>query len=398
MPTNSQTAILFAAALAAAPIAAAQDNAPDQPDNNQQTDQQSPGFGVGDAVPPLSAPSELKWVMGERHTAWKPGDIYVLDFWATWCGPCIAAMPHIIELQEQYEDDNVHVIGVHVWASETAPTVDEFITNRSSEFNFNYDMVRETDDWAARTYMEATGSRGIPTIMIVNRQGKLAWIGHPMAMDEPLAQIVAGEYDMQEAIKNDAERRQKALEEQRIRQLLESPQGMEIQTALQSAYETEDYMAAVELFDRLVALDPQILSRFRVQQYNLAALELEDEDRAREIANAFLASPAAQRAPVLNDFAWNIVAPNSPFNGIGFRHTDLAVKAAKRAARITEHEDPDVLDTLARAQFVSGDIREALQTQRTAVDLLDDNYPASAVTDFEARLAEYEQAAANEAS
>ena len=61
------------------------------------------------------------------------------------------------------------------------------------------DVPREADgnDGAmAKTWMKAAGQNGIPTAFIVDKDGKIAWIGHPMEMDEPLEKIVNGSWDL----------------------------------------------------------------------------------------------------------------------------------------------------------------------------------------------------------
>src|SRR5262249_31400996 len=63
---------------------------------------------VGDPAPVLSA---SKWLQGEPMKAFQPGKVYVVEFWATWCGPCLLFMPHLAELQAQYKDKGVTCIG-----------------------------------------------------------------------------------------------------------------------------------------------------------------------------------------------------------------------------------------------------------------------------------------------
>src|ERR1700761_3630148 len=55
----------------------------------------------GDPAPALTVG---KWVKGDPVAALEPGKIYVIDFWATWCAPCRALMPHLSELQKKYPD------------------------------------------------------------------------------------------------------------------------------------------------------------------------------------------------------------------------------------------------------------------------------------------------------
>jgi thiol-disulfide isomerase/thioredoxin len=63
---------------------------------------------VGDAAPALKA---SKWLQGEEVKAFEPGKVYVVEFWATWCGPCIVMMPHMAEMQAAFKDKAVTFIG-----------------------------------------------------------------------------------------------------------------------------------------------------------------------------------------------------------------------------------------------------------------------------------------------
>src|SRR5438270_205078 len=63
---------------------------------------------VGDPAPPLQVG---KWLKAGPINQLDKGKIYVIECWATWCGPCIAAMPHVTQLQAKYKDKNVVVIG-----------------------------------------------------------------------------------------------------------------------------------------------------------------------------------------------------------------------------------------------------------------------------------------------
>lgn len=62
------------------------------------------------------------WLRCEPLTSFEPGKVYLVEFWATWCGPCVAAMPHLMQLQEKYQDSGFEVVGVA--ASEEGPTAE----------------------------------------------------------------------------------------------------------------------------------------------------------------------------------------------------------------------------------------------------------------------------------
>jgi thiol-disulfide isomerase/thioredoxin len=137
-----------------------------------------------------------KW---EHITEFKPGNVTIVEFWATWCGPCVAAMPHVSELQEKYADKGVQVVSI---SSEPVETVTEFLKQTAAgeertyaEITANYCLTTDPDESVHKDYMEAAGQNGIPCAFLVGKDGKIEWIGHPMAIDEPLAQVVEGKWD-----------------------------------------------------------------------------------------------------------------------------------------------------------------------------------------------------------
>ena len=145
----------------------------------------------------------------------KGNQVYVIEFWATWCGPCIQNMPHIAELQQQYRGQNVHIIGV---SDETEEEVQEFLEQdhpalekTMAEITSAYSLTTDPDRSVHEDYMEAAGQQGIPTAFIVGKQGKIEWIGHPAAMDPVLEKVVNDAWD-REAFKEEL-RLEKELQE-----------------------------------------------------------------------------------------------------------------------------------------------------------------------------------------
>ncbi|MBE7172212.1 MAG: TlpA family protein disulfide reductase [Williamsia sp.] len=65
---------------------------------------------LGDPAPPLRV---REWLKGTPVQRFEKGSVYVLEFWATWCIPCKAAMPRLSALAREYKD-KVHVIGVDI--------------------------------------------------------------------------------------------------------------------------------------------------------------------------------------------------------------------------------------------------------------------------------------------
>jgi thiol-disulfide isomerase/thioredoxin len=65
---------------------------------------------LGDPAPALKV---SKFVKGSPVTKFEPGKFYVVEFWATWCGPCKTSIPHLTEMAKKYKD--VQFVGVSVW-------------------------------------------------------------------------------------------------------------------------------------------------------------------------------------------------------------------------------------------------------------------------------------------
>jgi len=152
-------------------------------------------LGLGDPAPPL----EVKWVKGDPVAAFAPGGIYVVEFWATWCGPCRKSIPHLSEMQAKFADQATF-IGVSVWENDQAD-VAPFVEKMGDKMAYRVamDVVEDKKGRMAESWMQASGSNGIPTAFVVDH-GKIAWIGHPMEMEEPLTKILAGKWSVEEAV------------------------------------------------------------------------------------------------------------------------------------------------------------------------------------------------------
>ncbi len=149
-------------------------------------------------------------------TEFAKGKVYVVEFWATWCGPCIASMPHIVETQKKFADKGVQIVSI---SDEDLETVDKFLDRKYKaapaknaddekesedsgdqpktyrELTSSYCLTTDPDRSSSKDYMEAAGQNGIPCAFIVGKDQKIEWIGHPMSMDKALTEVVEDKWD-----------------------------------------------------------------------------------------------------------------------------------------------------------------------------------------------------------
>ena len=147
---------------------------------------------IGDAAPKLQV---AKWIRGEKIETFQPGRIYVLEFWATWCKPCIAGMPHLSVLANKYKED-VEVIAVSVMERKDTDlaVIEKFVKSMGSKMDFK--VAAEKDRYMTTNWLHAAGERAIPNAIVVDKEGKIAWIGHTSKLDRVLPEISAGKWDL----------------------------------------------------------------------------------------------------------------------------------------------------------------------------------------------------------
>ncbi len=269
---------------------------------------------LGQKAAPLEG---LKWIKGKPVNVAKSDGkhVYVVEFWATWCGPCRRAIPRLTELQKKYKG-KVTFVGI---SDEKPDVVRKFVEQQGS--NMGYSVAADPARKVYNAYMKAFGIGGIPHAFVVGPKGRILWHGHPMAeLEDVLEQMLAGRWDVEKA---------RAEIERRERQ----------QRAM---------MKALTL----------------LSQYFRLAADKSEQKKAREVGEQILEVGAA--APqILNQLSWQILTKE----GLAFRDLKLALRAAEMANRATDGKDPAILDTYALALFENGRKAEAVRIQERAVRL-----------------------------
>lgn len=117
----------------------------------------------------------------EAALAAAKGKVVLMDCWATWCGPCVASFPKLVDKHEKFADRGLAVISLSLDEQDKASSVLSFLQkNRASFTNLHFQR-----DAAAKKWMEErlAYEGGIPHAVVFDKTGKRVWAGHPMADD-----------------------------------------------------------------------------------------------------------------------------------------------------------------------------------------------------------------------
>jgi len=317
---------------------------------------QAQSLKIGDPAPKLDI---AKWVKGSPVKEFATDKVYVVEFWATWCGPCRQTIPHLTDLAKQYKD-KVTIIGVNSFevppgttGTEHFAMVEAFVKEMGAQMEYNV-ALDGPEGKMATTWMEAAAQNGIPTAFVVGGQKQILWIGHPMELKPVLDDVIAGKWDVKAA-------RAKAEEDARLAAELDEMMGK-----LMSALEVGDSKTALKEIDTIIAKRPELKPLLIGLKVDIL---FDTDPKAAVVVAKELANGEFKDDPMfLNNIAWRMVEEDEPKLPMDY---SAALEFAKKAAELTKNEDPMVLDTLALAQFRNGMKAEAIATQKKAIALLE---------------------------
>jgi thiol-disulfide isomerase/thioredoxin len=323
---------------------------------------QSPGgaLGIGDTAPPLAVGG---WLRGEPVTGFQKGTVYVVDFWATWCGPCRLSVPHLSALQRRYAG-RVEVIGVSIReeGGDTAAYVREL--GNAVAYRMAEDGARRTME---RTWADAAGEAGLPCAFVVDGAGRVVWIGDPMLVAGPLEEVVAGRFDW------------KAFGAKRSRTKEAEQAEVAIRTKMLRLLEEKKYEEVVTVLSNGIRNYPELSVRLGLEKFS--ALLAHDEATAYRYARENVSKDFKDDATALTALAWEIL-------GAELKRPDypLALWLAERARK--KAGDGDVLSSAAYAYalFKVGRVEEAIAVQQKIVDGLDGTAPPKLAQSMRDRL------------
>jgi thiol-disulfide isomerase/thioredoxin len=103
----------------------------------------------------------------------------IVEFWATWCPPCRASIPHLNEIYKKFKDKGLVVIGI---TDEEKAKVEAFQKKIPMDYAVGID--------AKGALLKQLGIEGIPHAFVVDKAGKVVWEGHPMELKDSVIEKV----------------------------------------------------------------------------------------------------------------------------------------------------------------------------------------------------------------
>ncbi len=128
---------------------------------------------VGDEAPPLHASKWLNWQGDAPSLESLKGRVVLLEFWGTWCGPCVRAMPGIQKLHDRYSNRGLTVLAI---SYEAEAVIQPFLTKNAFTMPVGSDTDKKT--------ISAYPIKGWPTTVVIGKDGKIAHVGSPYDAEE----------------------------------------------------------------------------------------------------------------------------------------------------------------------------------------------------------------------
>jgi thiol-disulfide isomerase/thioredoxin len=360
---------------------------------------------------PAAALDIAEWVKGDaiQLADVKGRKIVVVEFWATWCGPCRVSIPHLTDLQKKFADRGVVVIGV---SDEDVSKVRPFVDQMGEKMD--YTVAVDNNHRTAQGYMGAYGINGIPHAFVVDIEGRLAWHGHPMSgLEQALDKLARQPGAEKPEDKKRADAQRKLREFTTLAARGEAPAKLDELADQLTALDKElgglepnrkldlvevrrtarfqglmrEYQSAVaagkppaelaQIEQQAVPLAPkgfkfeeyrgQFSLQRTFQDYYRAVTGKGDAARIPDLS-ARLANVKSSDIDALNEMAWTLLTDEN----IKTRDLPLALKLARAAFDASSGKDPGVLDTYARALFDNSQAAEAVVQQKRAIQLTED--------------------------
>jgi thiol-disulfide isomerase/thioredoxin len=249
---------------------------------------ESPPLNIGDPAPRLRV---REWLKGEPAQGFEKDNVYVVEFWATWCGPCRAVMPHLAALANEYKD-RVTILGIDILEKKTTSMekIKAFVD--SMGHRMDYHVAADDSNFMVTDWLYASGHQGIPTAYVVNQEGRVAWIGYPTRLDEVLPKILNHTWDIKKTFeKRKFDKRLADLDDSAYNKLISFRGDPEM------LFNLHKQDSALLMIDEMVRMEPNLKYAPRVGIYTFTSILQTNPQKAYEFGKVLLLTSTYEDPP-----------------------------------------------------------------------------------------------------
>ena len=301
---------------------------------------------IGDKPPPVKV---AKWMTqappalpgekdGEKH-------FFLVEFWATWCGPCRKSIPHMAELHRKLGKDGLVILGI---SNEDPETIAGFLKKKTQGQVIDMPYYVGADNEMATNNEWMKDIQGIPHAFLVNKSGQIVWTGNPLdpTMDGVLEKVMAGKYDVETA-KTAA---------------VANKKFVELSQQLQPTYQSGNREKMLKTLDEMIALKPTEVQPWMIKRQMYIEFEMKEKIPSLEadMEKAFADTPSALMELVTAELG----------RDLDQRNPQILYRSATRAAQVSG-KDPEAHELLGRVQCEFGMLDAAIASQQKAIALAD---------------------------
>jgi hypothetical protein len=259
-------------------------------------------------------------------------------------------MPHVAEMQEQYKKDVTFIGFSSADKSNTEEKVTEFVKKRGKKlkYTFAFEADRDTND----AYMKASGQGGIPCCFVVDKAGKIAFIGHPMYLDHVLPKIVSGKWKGKESMEA----------------------FKDVEKDVDGVFEALRGKDAEETLDKLAAFDKKYPEFAKIPYFVGPKLNL--MIKAKKTGEAKKLGEQVLEAASKHDDTSMMMTVSSVMRSDEGKDKDLlalSLKAAEALLKTSGEKDMLAQYTMAETRFARGEKDKAVEHIKKAIDAADND-------------------------